>query len=387
MWMTCLSQAAIALYLPALPIISDALNISPAAVKNSITIFLLGFGLSQIIYGPLSDRYGRKLMLLIGISIFCLGCFINLFAANKTIFLLARLLQGIGCGSLLTNGRSILRDCFSGRELASAASYTSMGFAIGFGVSPILGAYLASHLGWRADFGFLLFLGIVLFFILLRWLPETLAIEEVKIKFSDFLKTVLVDYKLIISNFIFLQFLLGGLFAYVVVVAYNVMTPFLIQEVLGFSPSTYGWLALLVAIPYYSAASANRYLVLKFGTGPVFAVGVLLILIAGIVMALTMLSGTIHLIYIILPMMVATFGQALIFANSIAMALHNFSAEKAGKASGLFSSLQIFLTSIFAAIMAVIPDNNQLSLAIILICLGSFSGMVLWKQMRQINTP
>ena len=381
MWMTALGQAAIALYLPAFPVISTALNISPVAIKNSITIFLIGFGVSQIIYGPLSDRYGRKSILLAGIFIFCVGCFINLFAHTQNTFLFARLVQGIGCGSVLTNGRSILRDCFSGRELASAASYASMGFAIGFGASPIIGAYLSQYFGWQADFVFLLLAGASLFLILWRWLPETALTLEKSMGFRLFFKKTLIDYKIIVRNRIFLQFLLGGLFAYVVVVAYNVMTPFLIQNVLGYSASVYGWLAVLVAIPYYTAASMNRKLVLKFGTEPIFALGTLLIILSGIAMAISILGSKTYLAYIIVPMMVATFGQALIFSNSIAMALHNFPAATAGKASALFSSLQIVLTGALSAIMAILPDNTQLPLAIVVICLGVLSGVVLREQM------
>ncbi|HLB56418.1 MAG TPA: multidrug effflux MFS transporter [Coxiellaceae bacterium] len=382
MWMTTLSQAAIALYLPAFPAISHALHISPVAIKNSIAIFLIGFGFSQIIYGPLSDRFGRKPILLLGIFIFCIGCVVNIFSHTQNVFLFARLLQGIGCGSLLTNGRSILRDCFSGRELASAASYASMGFAIGFGVSPIIGAYLSEYFGWRADFVFLLFLGTSLFLILWRLLPETSSKSERNVSSKIFFQKTLSDYKVIIKNRIFMQFLLGGLFAYVVVVAYNVMTPFLIQNVLGFSPSEYGWLAILVAIPYYTAASMNKKLVIKFGTEPIFALGALLIILSGIAMALTMIDHKILLIYIIIPMMLATFGQALIFSNSIAMALHNFSATTAGKASALFSSLQILLTGIFSAFMAILPDTTQLPLAVVVMTLGLLSGIVLWRQIN-----
>ncbi len=78
MGMTTLGQAAVALYLPALPMIATEMSISPTTLKNTITVFLLGFGLSQVIYGPVSDRYGRKPALLAGIAIFCLGCCLTL---------------------------------------------------------------------------------------------------------------------------------------------------------------------------------------------------------------------------------------------------------------------------------------------------------------------
>lgn len=159
------------------------------------------------------------------------------------------------------------------------------------------------------------------------------------------------------------------------------MTPFLVQNVLGYSASVYGWLAVLVAVPYYTAASINRKLVLKFGTEPIFALGVALIILSGITMAISMFGSKTYLAYIIVPMMVATFGQALIFSNSIAIALHHFPAATAGKASALFSRLQIVLTGALSAIMAILPDSTQLPLAIVVISLGVLLGIVLWEQM------
>src|SRR5437868_3681700 len=87
MWITTLGQAAIALYLPAFPAIATSFHSNPAAIKNTITLFLLGYGASQLIYGPLSDRHGRKKLLLIGIAIFCIGCFISVCAHSLSMFL------------------------------------------------------------------------------------------------------------------------------------------------------------------------------------------------------------------------------------------------------------------------------------------------------------
>lgn len=249
MWITALGQAAITLYLPAFPAITYGLNITPQAIKATITIFLLGYGFSQFFYGPLSDRYGRKPILLIGLVIFCVGSFINIFAQTIHLFLFARLLQGLGIGSVITIGRSILLDRFSGRELSSAASYLSMGFAIGLGLSPVIGAYLQKSFSWRADFAFLFLVGIIFFLMIAKWLPETFTRPPVRSPISQFFRRTTSEYKRIISDKDFIRFLLGGLFAYGTVIAYNIMTPFLIQTVLGYSAEIYGWLAVVVAIP------------------------------------------------------------------------------------------------------------------------------------------
>lgn len=383
MWMTTLGQAAITLYLPAFPKIAMDLHISPLAVKTSITLFLLGFGASQLIYSPLSDRYGRKPVLLCGLAIFCLACFANMFAHTQTLFLMARLCQGLGCGATIIIGRSILRDCFSGPELAGAASYLSMGFAISLGVSPILGAYIQTYLGWQADFGLLTLIGMLLFGIFWQWLPETNPNAKNISSNALTYRQILVDYRYIIKDFTFLRFLLGGLFAYAVVVAYNVMTPFLIQNTLGYSANFFGWITLVIAISYYSAATVNRKWVMKFGSHRLYTWGICLIFLSAAAMGLTLFSSKIHLIYIIAPMATATFGQALIFSNTIAAALHHFPQKLGSQVSATLSSLQLILVGCLSAIMAIPASTSQLPLTIVLTFLGLLASLVLlWKNQK-----
>lgn len=382
MWMTALGQAAVTLYLPAFPAITHQLNIDSTAVKTTLTIFLLGYGVSQFFYGPLSDRYGRKPALLVGIVIFSMGCFINIFAYTINLFLWARLLQGLGIGSVITIGRSILRDRFSGPDLSSAASYLSMGFAIGLGFSPIIGAYLQKYFDWRADFVFLFLIGIVFCLVIAKCLPETFTRAPDKPSIPQFLRRMVKEYKKIISDTVFIRFLLGGLFAYGVVIVYNVMTPFLIQNILGYSAEIYGWLAFLVAIPYYTAATINRKLVFKFGSGYIVGFGIALVIFSGLLMAVMTWHHQLSLLMIMIPIMIATFGQALVWPNAISGALQNFS-EFPGKASAMLSGLQMLLVSLLSAIMAILPDV-QLSLAAVLIGLGILSALVLGKILRKI---
>lgn len=377
LWMTTLVQASIALYLPSLPNIAHNFSVPAVDIKQTITMFMLGCGISPMFYGPLSDLYGRKPILLFSLVLACIGYIVNILAYSIDIFIFARLLQGLGCGGILISGRSIVRDVFSGRELASASSYLSMGFAIGFGISPIIGGYLVHYLGWQANFIFLLLFGMIILTAILCFLPETIVHKVDKVQLKKFLYEIIVDYKLIISNLRFVKFLSGGVFAYGVVVAYNVMTPFLIQNTFAVNVTHYGYLAILMGAPYYLAASCNRNLVLKFGINTVSALGYGLIIVSGIVMLGLSLVGIPNLVYIILPMMVATFGQAFIFSNTISGALQEFPSSQGGKASAVFSSLQMLIISVLSAIMATLPDSNMLSIAIVLTVLGILAAIIL----------
>lgn len=380
LWITTLGQASVVLYLPSLPMIAHDLFVSNTDIKQTITLFIIGFGISPMIYGPFSDRYGRKPILVISLVIGLLGYIFSIMSYKLLTFDLSRLIQGLGCGGILISGRAIVRDVFSGRELASASSYLSMGFAIGFGASPSLGGLIGYHLGWRFNFVFLLLVMIILIFVVLILLPETLKNKKIENNILDFTMITIIDYYQILRNTTFIRYLIGGFFAYSVVMAYNIMTPFLFQQIFLLTPSEYGYVALCMGIPYYVAASMNRSLVLKYGVGPMFIIGYTLIIFSGgLIIVFTFLMVT-KLQYIIVPMMMATFGQALIFSNTISAALQQFNANYGGKTSAIFSSLQMISVSIFSAIIASIPSRDSMPFGIVVFSLGLLSMLVLGKQ-------
>jgi len=383
MWMTTLGQAAISLYLPAFPQIAAQLGFAESILKLSITVFLIGFGASQLIYGPLSDQFGRKPILLIGIAIFSWACLMSLLSHNPLGFLFFRFLQGLGCGATITLGRSILRDCFTGKKLASAASALSMGFAISFGISPVIGAYLQSFFSWKADFIFLAAVGLFLLILFWRFLPETNPSIKYKSSQKFSMKLLIKEYSQIVRNKTFLKFLSGGVCAYGVVIAYNVMTPFLIQNVLGYSANFYGWSTLAVAFAYFGGAVFNRQMSLKFDKNVLFISGSLLILFSGLVLLILSLFLKLDLLMILIPVMVATFGQSMIFSNTIASALQAAPFELSSRASAMFSGLQLLLVGLLSSLFGLAP-NTSLALGIVLLGLGVICCSLLCRRRDRV---
>lgn len=314
-----------------------------------------------------------------GIAFFSLFCLVNLFAQTLTLFLIARFLQGVGCGSVITIGRAIYRDCFQGNELTSANSHLSMGFALGLGLSPIIGGYLQTYFHWQAGFIFLFLLGLALFIVLLKWLPETASRALAESSWQRLVEISLQRYREILSDLIFWEFLLGGVLAYSVVIAYNVMTPFLIQGVLGYSAEAYGWMSLCMAVFYFLAAYMNRSLVLRYHMGKIMGLGLVLIAIPAIALILGAFAAHNSLYVILIPMMVATFGQGLIFSNSISGTMHRY-PHIPGKASAMFSSLQMTLAGIISACMSLLPDKSPISLGVLLLILTILSVVFLRRE-------
>ncbi|MDW6094414.1 multidrug effflux MFS transporter [Vibrio rhizosphaerae] len=368
---TILGQASIALYLPALPEISRGLVIDEFQTKLTVTCFIIGFGISPMFFGPISDRIGRKPILFTALLLALIGFVGNIFSATFEVFILCRILEGLGCGGLLTSGRSIVRDVFSGKELASASSYLSMGFALGFGLSPVIGGLLTKTFHWTSVFIFLALFDLFIMVLCFFYLPETKTATPDKQQ-DNLLKITLKDYLHAIANSQFMINVLGGFFAYCIVISYNVMTPFLVQENFNFSPDEYGYLAVLIGVPYYLAALMNRQMVLKHGIYFSCLLGSILILTAGAAMLFANLNGYQNIYVLMIPFMIATFGQALIFSNTIASALQLFPATSGGRMSALYSSLQMILVSLTATYFARLPDNNTIYLATVVLCMGGF---------------
>ncbi len=381
---TILGQASIALYLPALPQISHELIITDLQVKYTITCFIIGFGLSPMILGPLSDVLGRKPILLFSLGLAFIGFIGNSLSSNFELFIIFRFLQGLGCGGLLTSGRSVARDTFSGKELASASSYLSMGFAIGFGLSPLVGGILLDFKSWPIIFLFLSCFDIILFIIVLMFLPET---KENNIDNKHFFKNTLTDYYSALTNSRFVISVLSGLFSYCIVITYNVMTPFLVQNEFGYTPQAYGYLAVFIGVPYFTGALLNRNIVMKKGVFFSCVIGSVMMLAAGAALYSLAIFRNDNIYSLIIPFMIATFGQALVFSNTIANALQLFPASSGGRISALYSSLQMILVSIVSIYLGKLNDKSLNDIALVVLTLGilTFIFVILAEKMERCN--
>ncbi len=371
--MAAVTQAGLVLYTPAFVQISEALRISSTKMEITLASYLVGFGISQIFYGPLSDCWGRKKLLLIGMFIFSIGCLWSVFVTNYSGLFFSRMVQGFGLGSCMTLSRAILRDVFDGDEYVSVASYLSSGFAIGLGVTPVIGGHLLDFFSWRSEFVFLLFCGLLLFIVFAIFLPETHS--ENRLSFGR------AFYHLTIRNIFhslnsksFIGYLIAGVMAYGAVIAYNTMAPFLFQKTLGLNALSYGWLTLAVAIVYYLGTSSNRMIIRKSNATAAIRIGLLLMFIAGLAMLLFKVTlNSVNVVVIFLPALLAVYAQALIWSNCIAGALKDLSSI-AGTAAAAFGCMQMLLSALISAIVAIPNEYNQVPFAITIIILSVLSA-------------
>lgn len=196
---------AMHIFVPALPVAGEALGAEPSGMQQTITLYVIGLALGQLIYGPVSDTWGRRPALLVGLSLYFSASVLALFAPSLQWLVAARLLQALGGAAGITLGRAIVRDIAPPDRVTRDLALLNLLTLVGPGLSPIVGAYLADHFGWRAIYVFLVCIGSAMLFCAWKLLPETnlnrrpLAITRIAL-----------DYGSLLANPRFAAFMLGG---------------------------------------------------------------------------------------------------------------------------------------------------------------------------------
>jgi len=355
-------------FLPSLPGIGDFFDLSAEQTQLVITLYLTGFGCSQLLYGPLSDRFGRKRVLLSGFTIFILG---NLIAASATSFfclLLGRLIAGFGCGAAGVINRAIARDKYRGAAFAKAWSYTTTSLVVTLIIAPVIGGYIQGYYGWRANImGASIYVAFILL-IVMSLLEETnVKLNKQALKFHYMLS----NYFDIICHKQFIGGVLCYTLAFAGLIVYFQVSPFLFMENLNLSAVEYGWLALVIASCYFLGGILVKKFVAALGVQRMLEIGINLLILSGV---LALLCGfvTMQIWTILLPTIIYVLGARIIIPNAISCCLEGY-GQCAGFASGMLGAIQMLGTAIVSVAVAQFTTETQLPLALCFISMGVLS--------------
>ena len=361
------------MYVPSMPAITSMLHTTTSMIQWSMSAYMLSFSLSQLVYGPLADHYGRKMAILIGVGIGVGGSFICYGAISPGMLIVGRLIQGIGMGAGITLGSTISRDLFSGSKLAKVGSLMGIGTTIVIGSSPILGGYFQHYLGWRSVFGFLSIYTVILWFLVCFLLPETSPDNKPKkLRF----KKVFSHYWTLLTSKTFLGYTLCTTFAYAGCLAFYTMSTFLLQEKVGLSPIAYGWSCIVITLAFLIGSIVNVHFVTKVGINFMMFVGTVFMVIAGSSMLIAALLGYMNLFVIVIPAMIYGFGAIFLICNAFAGAVTPF-PYIAGAASALFGAMQIGGGFVSTSLIASLKFSTQEPLAIIYLTIGILAFVAL----------
>jgi MFS family permease len=212
-----LGYLSIDLYLPSLPAMAKGLHITTQQSQLTVTIFLISFCCSQLFYGPLSDHYGRRPLLFVGFLLYVFATLLCVKASNIDMLLLGRFFQGLGIGAGAVLSRAMLRDRFSGNELAKMASFLNVGVSTVTTISPALGGFIQWQFGYRANFIALFLIGITILG-LLFFSSET---NQNKANHNISVKSILSSYLSVISQ---KQFICNSLRRYRAICSYSIFS-------------------------------------------------------------------------------------------------------------------------------------------------------------------
>ncbi len=346
------------IYAPSLPSMVQSLHTKAMLVKMSITTYLLGLSIAQLFFGPLSERWGRRKTLLLGLLTFTLGSALCLNAHSIYSLIFARLIQGIGAAAGFSLGRTIIRDLFSGLELAKVGSYVSLIISIAPALSPVLGGYLQISFGWMGSFWFLLTYSVTAIALLLVFMPET---NKQLNKHATKVKTMLNNYAELITNRQFMSWTLISTACIASLITFFTVSPFLLQENLGLTPVQFGWVAMTISSVSIVARFINSALLSRLGVKGVSIIGLALMFSGVFILAILHLFYHDTIIGLIAPMLLFVAGTGFLLSNSMAGAFEPF-GHIAGIAGSGFGALQMLGSFLASALVAKMPHNNSAAL-------------------------
>ena len=353
-------QVPAGIYLPAVIEMSRYFQVSYGEIQYVVAIYLFCYGLSQLVYGPLSDHFGRRFTVFLGLIIFFVGSVMSLLSSNVVFLYLGSVIQGSGLGSVTVVSTAILRDLFHDKRLLNYASYKSAAMIITPLAAPIVGSYLLLVFGWRSTFAFQLLYAIVVFVLTYHYLTET-RIKQANSCFS--MRSILGDYKKVIVSNNFLQF---GLCRVLIIsggTAYAVSAPFLYQGILKLTPVQYAWIIILPASGFFIGSLLSKRLGGSMMIEKVVKSGVYL----GFFSCLLFLAWNgmmpTSLLSIMLPMFIYKIASGIVFPSAIVGAILPLGAL-AGTATALVGSVQNLGRGFFSTVVGLFYSGNVIPLAL-----------------------
>jgi Bcr/CflA subfamily drug resistance transporter len=367
-------------YIPSLPDIAWSLMTTHA--QWVMSIFLLGLSLSQLFYGPLLDRYGRKPVLMTGLGIFIIGSFFTVIANSLPMLLFGRLIQAIGACSGIVSVLAIVRDSYPPKEIVKMTSFIMAIIAICPTLAPIVGNLLQIVGSWRACFALLLVMGIFYAFLIGFFLQET---QQEKNMHALNLSQLIINYTSLLKNKQFLGFVLTSCFSYASIFCYFAVAPFLLLDLLHLPVGSIGIIIAINAIPLLVASYLIAKIFGEINLSKAVLIGSIFIFAGGVVMVITNLLIKPSLLGLMIPTFISSIGVGIIRPSASAGAIRIADKKIAGSAAAMFSFFSFIGSAVFTSLTAKFSYHSLLPFALLLSVLGIaalFSAILVRQQSR-----
>ena len=352
--LTALAPFSIDMYLPAFPAIAKSLNTEISKVTLSLTSYFIGISFGQLIYGPVTDKFGRKRPLIFGLILFliaAIGCALST-SINQLIFMRVILALG-GCVGMVVS-RAIVRDLFPASEIAKIFSTLMLIVGVAPIIAPTIGSWVVVNYSWNMIFYLLSVNAFLLFLAVYFFLPESKKPDPTK---SLKIKSVLKDYKKVISDKTFLFYAFIGSIGSAGLFSYISGSSFVFIKYFGMKESDFGMVFGLNAFGYILGTQFNRLLLNKFSSFLIIK-SATFILFGISLFIISLLFITDFSVYLLIGLLFCyLFLLGLLSPNTTALALTPFS-ENAGSASALIGFMQMFCGAIWSVLVSTLHDET-----------------------------
>ena len=359
--LAALGPLCIDMYIPGMLDVQSDLRASAADVQLTLSAFLIGYAFGQLFYGPISDRFGRKRILLTGIFLFTAASLAAALSRNIETLIALRFLHALGGGAGMVLARAIIRDIYPAHEVARLISLLAIITMAGPMISPILGGYLVVWAGWRSLFWLLTVLGGVSFLVVAMMIPESHPRENrLQLSFAGTLRAYLqvLTNRQSLAYITCTAFSAGGIFAYIST------SPFVFIEIYGLRTEYFGYVYAAVVSGIIIGAIINTRLVSQVGIDRMISYGLVMRLIGiAILLVLTLLD--IGGMYGIIIAIIISMGSSIIInANASAGVLHLF-PRTAGTASAAIGAVMFGCGAISGPVVGFMYDGTIMPLVIV----------------------
>jgi DHA1 family bicyclomycin/chloramphenicol resistance-like MFS transporter len=375
-----IGSLSIDMALPSLPATAQALETSPASVQLTVTLFLAGFAVAQLVHGPLSDRIGRRRVLLGGLLVYVVGGLACWAAPSARLLVAGRVLQALGAGSGPVVGRAVIRDLYEPARAARVLGYMGTAMALTPILAPIVGGVVHVAVGWRAVYLTLATFGAVFLGLAMLLVPETnrrrdpdaLRPGHLATNAADLLRDpAFLGYTLVVA------LMFGGQFAFISGSA------FVLIEVLRVPPDVYGLCFGLVAFGIMTGSFLAARLTARAGIDRMIALATGLGAAAGCLMAALAWSGMWTVPAVIGPMYGFAVGVGIVLPTAIAGAIGPF-PRTAGLASAVLGFLQLTAASTYGIVVGRLYDGTPVPMAVAIAGAGlAAAGAHGWLRRRR----
>jgi MFS transporter, DHA1 family, multidrug resistance protein len=338
-----LGPVAIQVLLPALPAVQTAFGVTTGTVQLVLSVSMLALAVATLVYGPVSDRLGRRPVLLAALGLFLVGSAICAVAPRLWVLLVGRVVQAVGGAAGMVLSRAMARDRYGPENSAGVIAYLFIAIVIAPMPAPAIGGLLTDSIGWRANFVFTCAIGLALLLAVLLGLEETLGERPAR----SGLTSMLAAYGRLLRSRVFLGYALQSAFTIGAFFAFISATPYIVVSVLGRPATEYGLYSLLVSFALVAGNFGSTRLAGRADRDRLILLGSLLALLGSGIGLVLALRGYWTPLAVFAPGVLLALGCGLSLPNAVAGAI-GADPEAAGSASGLSSFLQLIASAVFA---------------------------------------